>query len=82
MSIWVALKGLKKSCQLKKELGIGKKISDKELTGKKICDKIKTIKDYHDLHIKCDVLLLADVFEKIGDNSLTSYGLFLSHYLK
>ena len=25
---------------------------------------MKTIKNYHDLHLKCDVLLLADVLEK------------------
>ena len=47
------------------------------LTGKKNCDKeneyilkvwnkfeMKTVKDYHDWCLKCDVLLLADVFEK------------------
>ena len=25
---------------------------------------MKTMKDYHDLHLKCDVLLLADMFER------------------
>ena len=25
---------------------------------------MKTIKDYHDFYLKCDVLLLADVFEE------------------
>ena len=26
--------------------------------------KLKTMKNYHDLYLKCDVLLLADVLEK------------------
>ena len=33
------------------------------------------LKDYHDLYLKCDVLLLADVFEKLRKNSLTLSGL-------
>ena len=31
---------------------------------------MKTMKDYHDLHLKCDVLPLADVFEKVRNNGL------------
>ena len=65
------------------------------LTGKKISDKehkdflsvwnkfeMKMIKDYHDLYLKCDVLLLADVFEKFRNtfNSFKNYGLYSSHY--
>ena len=42
---------------------------------------MKTRKDYHNLYLKCDVLLLADVFEKIRNKSLTNYGLCPSHYL-
>ena len=30
--------------------------------------EMKTMKDYHDLYLKCDVLLLADVFEKFKSN--------------
>ena len=44
--------------------------------------KIKTVKDYHDLCLKCNVLLLADVFEKFRNNSLKNYGLCQSHYLR
>ena len=39
------------------------------------------MKDYHDLYLKCYVLLLADVFEKSRNNSLKNYGLCPSHYL-
>ena len=62
------------------------------VTGKKICNKecehilmvwnkleMKTMKDYHDLYLKSDILLLADVFEKFT-NSITNYGLCPSHY--
>ena len=66
-----------------------KKIFYSSLTDKKVSDKeyehvlkvwnkleMKTMKDYHDLYLKCDVLLLADVFEKIGNNSFKNYGLW------
>ena len=36
---------------------------------------------YPDLHLKCDILLLKDVFEKFRNNSLKNYGLYPSHYL-
>ena len=42
---------------------------------------MKTMKDYHDLCLKCDVLLLADVFETFRNNSLKNYGLCSSPYL-
>ena len=38
------------------------------------------MKDYYVLYSKCDVLLLADMFEKFRNNSLY-YGLCPSHYL-
>ena len=50
-----------------------KKINDKEYDHVlKVWNKFKmqTMKDYHDLYLKCDVLLLADVFEKFRNNSL------------
>ena len=42
---------------------------------------MKTMKDYDNLYLKCDVLLLADVFGKFKNNNLKNCGLFLSHYL-
>ena len=33
------------------------------------------------MHLKCDVLLLADVLEKVRNNRLMNYGLYPSHYL-
>ena len=41
---------------------------------------MKMMKDYHDLYLKCDLLLLADVFEKFKNN-FKNYGLCPSHYL-
>ena len=67
---------------------------DSLLTGKRISDKeykdvlnvwnkfeMKTMKDYHELYLKCEVLLLADVFEKYRNNIIKNYGLCTSHYL-
>ena len=60
-----------------------KKIIDKEYKLLKVWNKFEviTMKDYHDLYLKCDVLLLADVFEKFKNNSLKNSGLCPSHYL-
>ena len=38
---------------------------------------MRTMKDYRDLSLKCHVLLLADVFEKFRNNSLTNYELWI-----
>ena len=42
---------------------------------------MKTMKDYHYLYLGCNVLLLADVFEKFKNKSLKNYDLCPSDYL-
>ena len=61
-----------------------KTISDKEYEhAVKVWNKfeMKTMEDYYDLYLECDVFLLADVFEKFRNNSVKNYGLCPSHYL-
>ena len=42
---------------------------------------MKAMKDYHYLYLKCNVLLLADVFEKFKNKNLKNYDLYPSDYL-
>ena len=41
---------------------------------------MNTLGDYHDLYLKTDVLLLADVFEKFIKTCLNYYGIDPCHY--
>ena len=43
---------------------------------------MKTKKNFHNLYLECDVLLLADVFKKLRNDSLNNYGLCPRCYLK
>ena len=43
---------------------------------------MKTVKECHDLYLKCDVLLSAVVFEKFRNKSLKNYGLCPSQFLR
>ena len=42
--------------------------------------KMNTVGDYHGLHLKTDVLLFADVFEKFIKTFSDYYGLYPCHY--
>ena len=62
-------------------------LTDRKITGKEYQhvlnvwnkSQIKTVKDYRNLYLNCDILILAGVFEKCRNNNLKSYGLCLSH---
>ena len=61
-----------------------KKISDKENEHVvKVWNKfeMKTMKNYHHLHLKCDILLLVEAFKKFRNNNLKNYDLCPNHYL-
>ena len=58
-------------------------ISDHDYTHAKNVWKtfhLQTMRDYHDLYLKTDVLLLADVFENFRKKFLEYYALHPAHY--
>ena len=75
------LKSLKNNYQVKKNYSslTGKKNGDKEYEHVlKVWDrfKMKMMKEYHNLYLKCEVSLLADVFENFKNGSLKKFASF------
>ena len=62
-----------------KDCGINEKEYERALTVWKVF-KIKDLGQYHDLHLKTNVLLLCDAFEKFIDTCSKYYGLDPFHY--
>ena len=87
LNIWVKNLIIRKRKNNLSKYNFYSSLTDRDLIGKEyehglnVWKKIemKTMKDYHDLFLKCDGLLLADVFEKFRNNSLKNYGLCPSH---
>ena len=42
--------------------------------------KLKTFRQFHDLYMESDVMLLADIFERFRSDSLKNYGLDPAHF--
>ena len=65
------------------------KLNDEEVTdkdyehGKEVWNTFncKNLRDYHDLYLKTDVLILADFFEKLRNTCLENYNLDPAHYI-
>ncbi|VDI48620.1 Hypothetical predicted protein [Mytilus galloprovincialis] len=61
----------------------GEDISDEDYThAQKVWEafECKTLRDYHDLYLETDVLLLSDIFENFRDICQTHYGLDPANY--
>ncbi|XP_063419676.1 uncharacterized protein LOC134704824 [Mytilus trossulus] len=61
----------------------GEHISDKDYAhAQRVWEtfECKTLRDYHDLYLETDVLLLTDIFENFRDICMANYGLDPAHY--
>ena len=61
----------------------GEVITDKDYQRVQLMWKLfncRTLKDYHDIYLKIDVILLADVFEKFRQMCINTYKLDPTHY--
>ena len=58
-------------------------ISDKDYEHPKKCleNIAQTWGEYHDLYVHTDTFLLADIFQKLRDKCIETYGLDPSHFL-
>ena len=84
---WILLIDLKKLDYLQKKEFFNElnntAVSDSEYQhAREVWDsfKIKNLGEYHDLYLKTDVLLLADVFQNFRNKCLKYYGLDPCHY--
>ena len=75
MNIWVILKHLKNNERTKKFFIVPwpEKANDKEHEHVSRVWNKSVMKDYHDLYLKCDVLLLAEVLEKSRNSCLKNF---------
>ena len=86
MGIWAVLESFKKNCRAKKNFIVLwwlKKLVRKSMSIFRVWDRLemKTMKNYYDLYLKCDVLLLSDVLKQFRNSSMKNYGLCPSHYM-
>ena len=88
MNTWIARKDLMKNHHQIKKIFL-QQIKLEDITDKDYAHpqqvfaelKLKTLGDYHDLHVQHDTLLLADAFENFGNKCIEVYELGPDHFL-